>query len=287
MRNRLAWIRRIAEIWENQGSYTELVDNVKNHTGFSFTNEGLEPLLNTLARVFAQRGDARTVAVLSDSVASIAQTGYDNWNGGTSQYTLTIQVPFGVYAVVEAHVSIIESAILETARPLTRQHDNDYIQSVIIIPELVAKQGWRDKAKDWVAGKGVTNQGRVRSDNIAARSHDGLLFRSQAEIFLYGALKRSGVSFAPLPVFLRGGEVYRRIEPDFVLLKDGVLMIVEVDGDTVHLETPAEAHDRTTFLVHEGAHVERVVASDCDSADKARACAEKLLAVFAKLKSSK
>lgn len=73
----------------------------------------------------------------------------------------------------------------------------------------------------WLRGEGITNQGRVRSDNIAARAFDGLLFRSQPEINLYGALKAAGVSFAPLPVFVRGGHDYRRIEPDFIIVKDG------------------------------------------------------------------
>lgn len=68
----------------------------------------------------------------------------------------------------------------------------------------------------------MTNQGRVRSKNVAPRERDGLLFRSQAEINLYLALKQVGVSFAPLPVFVRGGREYQRIEPDFIILKDGL-----------------------------------------------------------------
>lgn len=93
-----------------------------------------------------------------------------------------------------------------------------------------------------------------------------------------------GVSFAPLPVFVRGGEDYKRIEPDFVIIKDGIVLIVEVDGDTVHHETPAEAHARTTMLVHEGAHVERVKASECNISALANACAAKLIRIVEKLK---
>jgi len=37
---------------------------------------------------------------------------------------------------------------------------------------------------------------------------DGLLFRSQPEINLYRAFKALGITFAPLPVFIRGGETY-------------------------------------------------------------------------------
>jgi very-short-patch-repair endonuclease len=95
------------------------------------------------------------------------------------------------------------------------------------------------------------------------------------------------VSFAPLPVFIHGGPTYRRIEPDFVIIKDGIVMIVEVDGDTVHLESPAEAHDRITMLVHEGAYVERVKAHECNTEDLALNCAKRLLQIIEKLKASR
>jgi hypothetical protein len=159
------------------------------------------------------------------------------------------------------------------------------IVKFIIVPELPEDDRWREKAKSWVDGKGVSNQGRARSDNVAPLMCDGLLFRSPHEINLYRALRAVGVSFAPLPVFVRGGRTYRRIEPDFVILKDGIVMIVEVDGDTVHRESPQEAHDRVTMLLHEGAHVERVNATkECATAEQARACATKILSVIEKLK---
>jgi hypothetical protein len=139
----------------------------------------------------------------------------------------------------------------------------------------VTNADWRAQAVAWLRAEGINNQGRVRSDNIAARSSDGLLFRSQAEIRLYQALKPLGVSFAPLPVFMRGGASYRRIEPDFLIVHRGIVMAIEVDGDTVHRETPAEAHDRTMMLQHEGVHIERVKASDCETPELAGACAKR------------
>ena len=49
------------------------------------------------------------------------------------------------------------------------------------------------RCAEHLSGEGITNQGRVRSDNIAARVHDGLLFRSRPEVLFYEALKRKGV----------------------------------------------------------------------------------------------
>jgi very-short-patch-repair endonuclease len=109
-----------------------------------------------------------------------------------------------------------------------------------------------------------------------------LLFRSQAEIHLYRALKAANVSFAPLAVFVRGGQKYRRIEPDFFIIHKGVPLVVEVDGDTVHQETPAEAHARTAMLGHEGVYIERILASECDTPDKAMGAASKILATIEK-----
>jgi very-short-patch-repair endonuclease len=103
-----------------------------------------------------------------------------------------------------------------------------------------------------------------------------LLFRSAPE-----------VTFAPLPVFVRGGKQYKRIEPDFVIIKDGIVMIVEVDGVAFHNESPQEAHDRLTMLVHEGVHVERVNAKECETPESAKRCAEKILGIITKLKTNK
>jgi hypothetical protein len=139
---------------------------------------------------------------------------------------------------------------------------------------------WRDAANRWLSGEGINNQARVRSNNIASLECDGLLFRSEPEINLYRALKGAGVTFAPLPVFLRGGTAYARLEPDFVVLKDGCVLVIEVDGDTYHRETPADAHKRLLPLDHEGAKIERVTAAECDTPEKARVCAQRLIAVI-------
>jgi hypothetical protein len=161
------------------------------------------------------------------------------------------------------------------------------IFEVIIAPTLIADDKWREKATAWLAGEGVNNQGRVRSDNVAPLSKDGLQFRSREEINLYEALKPQGVTFAPLPVFLRGGKEYRRIEPDFVIIKSGVVMVVEVDGDTVHHESPAEADARTTLMENEGVHVLHVKASECRTPELAALCAKRILERIAHLKEAR
>ncbi len=246
-----------------------------------------ESILGTLARLIAADGAAREVAVLTYSSPEIVESGYDNWNGGITSYTLYLHVPLALYPQLQEGLGKIEDSILEKAEIFLARFFNDRLSQVKVIPAVVEDEQWREKAAAWLTGSKVSNQGRVRSSNVAPLSTDGLLFRSQPEIHLYRALKSLGVSFAPLPVFVRGGESYRRIEPDFVIVHSGITLVVEVDGDTVHQETPAEAHARTTMLQHEGVHVERIPASECSSPEKAKQAAEKVMVALSKRKAAR
>lgn len=249
----------------------------------------IEALLATSARLFASEGSMREVAILANAEYSIIQCYYDE-DGQEfyeNTYHLYLQVPDSLYSQISDEIEVCEELILKKARILLKPYREGKLAYLSISPILSAGEEWREKAKNWVTGKGVNNQGRVRSDNIASKTVDGLLFRSENEILFYKALKSLGVSFAPLPVFIRGGEKYRRIEPDFVIVKNGVVLVVEVDGDTVHNETPAEAHDRTTMLAHEGVHIERIRASECQTQEQAVSCAKRMLQVIDKIKSSR
>lgn len=244
-----------------------------------------EPILGTLARLFAAEAAAKEVAVLTYSSPEVIETGYDNWNGGTTFHTLFLHVPINLYPQLQGGLEKIEKAICKKAQALLAQFTSDCLSDVKVVPAVVEDPQWREKAGAWLSGSKLSNQGRVRSDNVAPLSCDGLLFRSQPEIHFYRALKALGVSFAPLPVFIRGGDSYIRIEPDFVIIHNGIALVVEVDGDTVHQETPAEAHKRTTMLLHEGVHVERILSSECDTPIKAKEAAERVMAILTKRKS--
>ncbi|MGE4545395.1 MAG: hypothetical protein AB7D06_14935 [Pedobacter sp.] len=128
----------------------------------------------------------------------------------------------------------------------------------------------------------INNQGRAHSRNVAKIEYEGLLFRSEPEILLYKALKKTGIPFAPLPVFIIGGENFSRVEPDFVLLKDGVVLFVEVDGKAFHKESPADAHYRIKPFQDEGVLVERVKAKDCNTQESAEKYAKELIVLIEK-----
>jgi hypothetical protein len=257
---------------------------------------GAEALAAALAHAAMAQGDATSVTALAVSVPRLEVTGYRNvWgdrvpfpdSDSTTLLTLYLEVPaesFGQFYPVREDV---QKNIFVMFESIIASYPEYKASGVFIVPAAKPPANWHEQALAWLRGDGVTNQGRVRSDNIAARQYDGLLFRSEHEINLYRAFKTQGVTFAPLPVFVRGGNSYRRIEPDFIIVKGGMVAVIEVDSNMAHQESPVEAHDRTTMLVHEGAHVERVRASDCSTMEGAEVCAKRILASLGKVRASR
>jgi len=238
-----------------------------------------EAVVATLAQISATRGDAPAVAVLAESDADVRLTDkYQDFGKFWYQFRLRLTVEPGLYGRLADERAGLTERLGTLAYELSAGYDeNGTIRTVAIVPRVQSMDGWRPRAKAWARGEGVTNQGRVRSDNIASKLHDGLLFRSQPEINLYAALKALDVYLAPLPVFVRGGKNFQRLEPDFVIVHRGVMLVVEVDGATVHRETPAEAYERTKGLDHQGVRVMRVSASDCETAVKAHVTANRIM----------
>ncbi|MFO0760299.1 MAG: hypothetical protein U0359_27705 [Byssovorax sp.] len=249
-------------------------------TGFPIE---LETLLASTSEILKQNGNAREIAILISARPDSEQLDYDNWNGGTYAWGVTLAIDLRFYSSLKENgLKEAEGIICEAAQTFFARFENDHLRRVQILPEAAPNIRWREDAQRYLSGEGINNQGKVRSDNIASLKHEGLLFRSRPEINLFVALKSVGVPFAPLPVFLRGGAQPQRLEPDFVLIKDRVMMVVEVDGDTYHRETPAEAHARLQILDHEGAKIERVKAAECDTPEKAKECASRLIKILEK-----
>lgn len=275
-------------VWQN---FKPLFDRLENRGNIPLSapaqDTRLEDILATLARLFAAEGAAVEVAVLAQALphteAHTEQVGFNQWKDIS---TLVLEIPVKLYSQINERRYELEKRLFEKLQDALTIRVRD-IHSIQIAPVVSSGSDWRPKALAWSEGKHITNQGRVRSDNIASLECDGLLFRSPAEIELYQAFKSKGVCFAPLPVFVRGGAKYSRIEPDFIVVKDGLMMMVEVDGDTVHRESPAEAHERATMLVHEGMHLERIESAKCDTPEKAKATADRLVSILSKLRSSR
>ena len=84
------------------------------------------------------------MTVLANSTASLEQTGYDNWNGGTYFHTLTLRVPADLYAQLGNGREKVEGEFLRRLGELTRGYQNEHLAQVIITMELQRDPEWRE-----------------------------------------------------------------------------------------------------------------------------------------------
>lgn len=242
--------------------------------------EDLDEVLSSIAHALVVKGRLEDSQIFAKSEISFESTDWDNWNGGTDIWTLDIKVPYPTYMSYsddeKRDLSEFIDRILHPFIP-----DCGYWVKVKLSPKPFKDPDWRRNVLGAVTGE-VTNQGRAHSANIAPIEFEGLRFRSQPEVYLHKALKATGIPFAPLPVFIRGGERFSRVEPDFVLIQDGVVMFVEIDGASYHKESPADAHYRLKPFQDEGVIVERVKAEHCNTPELAERYANHLVGLIKK-----
>lgn len=246
----------------------------------------VEDFLASLVEALKVRGDARAIAVVLSGTCDFDYVGTDF---GMTNWVFRVGLPTPLFhALSTDEVTQVEDSLTNAAAPFFQTLSEDYLSRVQINPMVVpAPAGWRDDAFRFIKGEGVTNQGRVRSDNIASKEHRGLLFRSKAEITLFEAMQRAQLAVAPLPVFVRVGKAYHRLEPDFVVVFKGLTFVVEVDGDTFHRETPAEADKRLIPLTYEGVEVRRIRANDLENDAMADSAVKDLVQFMSKRKAAR
>lgn len=246
----------------------------------------IDDLLSSIVDALKVKGDARAIAALIESDCELQRWDSDF---GIDSWRLFVSLPVHIfYALSDEERKTTEEAIYEVGGHFFASTPADALGGVVLAPKVIAaSDGWRNEALRYLKGEGVTNQGRVRSDNIASQQHRGLLFRSKAEIVLFEALTRAQLAVSPLPVFVRIGKSYNRLEPDFVVVYKGLMFVVEVDGDTYHRELPAEADKRLVPLTYEGVEVKRVRAAELISDTAADVVVRDLIQFMAKRKEAR
>lgn len=250
-----------------------------------FPKGRLEPVLGSAAKILITRKNVFAASILANAEATLRFWHHDNWDGGQDFWRLFLGIPAEVYLNLTNKEELERTINEAIAIPLHAVSSSDFIECEITT-SLDEDPDWRLRVRQHVSGADVTNQGRVRSDNIAHIEHDGLRFRSRPEVFLYAAIKSAGVPFAPLPVVIQGGIQYHRLEPDFLIFYQGLAMIVEIDGDNFHNEKPADAHARIKILSDQGVRVERIKHTACNTPEKAREAVQNIIATLKKIKSS-
>ena len=112
--------------------------------------------------------------------------------------------------------------------------DQSYVRFIVCQLELSeAPDNWRQSLQGSVSS--LTNQAvrRYADSAVPIRTHDGLVFRSHSETVIYDELKSRGVLVLPLPAAVLGNSG-KKLEPDFVVVHQGKVGILEVHGEPWH-----------------------------------------------------
>lgn len=244
----------------------------------------LEDFLATMTRVLMERGERNAIGVLAHGTTTARCDPFFDFGRYHYQWHLTTRLPPEVYGRLGAETRKSTEAVLQQVADevFGKDDDDSNIEKFFITAAIVKDPAWKHTGLEFVRGHGeIHNQGRVRSDNPAMKMHDGLFFRSAAEVNFYKACKEANLVCAPLPVFLRpGGTRPYRIEPDMIILRNGHIIQVEINGSPFHEERAVDAQERTIAMQREGVEVFYIDADKCKTVEKAQTELHRLLQHF-------
>lgn len=100
--------------------------------------------LATAAELLAAEGMNQAADTLRKSEVSVEETGFDNWNGGTRIWTITLLIGGQEYADLGVSREAIEEQIHNRLEPIVEQFTSDWF-SIKIRPKPEQNIEWRDK----------------------------------------------------------------------------------------------------------------------------------------------
>ena len=165
--------------------------------------ERAERLAAALADYCMDAGDRDGLYILTQSEVNLRLWNSSNYSGN-EEYHLVLRLPAAILRAIGEEKQVLAERLFEYTAEWREFEPDCYLDKIHIQISLQDRPDWKESAEAFLKGQGVSNQGRVRSDNPAPYEHHGLFFRSKAEILLCEALRTSEIPFAPLAVFLRG-----------------------------------------------------------------------------------
>ncbi|WP_445990182.1 abortive infection family protein [Chromobacterium haemolyticum] len=106
--------------------------------------DDLDSILATTVEMLVADGSMDAAALLRSADPQIEQTGYDNWNGGTTIWTLYLRIQAREYAHLGSRKEALESQIDKRLKPIVEQFSTDWV-GVKVAPMLEEKKGWRQQ----------------------------------------------------------------------------------------------------------------------------------------------
>ncbi|MCB1884549.1 MAG: abortive infection family protein [Geminicoccaceae bacterium] len=104
--------------------------------------ECFDDYLATVAEMLDAEGMSAAVDLLRKSSLKIEETGYDNWNGGTTIYTAYLLVDPADYARMGSNREVIEEQIQNRIKAVLEQFTSDWY-NIKISPKVKARSEWR------------------------------------------------------------------------------------------------------------------------------------------------
>jgi hypothetical protein len=97
--------------------------------------EDFERHLATAAEMLSAEGMTDAAGLLRTSMAKVKETGHDNWNGGTTIWTIYLIIKAAAYAQLGTKRETLEEQINNRLKPILEQFTGDWY-SVTIAPRV-------------------------------------------------------------------------------------------------------------------------------------------------------
>lgn len=94
----------------------------------------LAVLFDPLRELAKHSSDDAVRVVMTEGRPELKTAEYDNWNGGTTYYSLVIGVPIPAYAAIEGELERVEGEILKRIERYQRTETHDFIREVLVQP---------------------------------------------------------------------------------------------------------------------------------------------------------
>lgn len=198
---------------------------------------------------------------------------YEWWDPESATAVLLVRVE-----LLDRFTEEIQQEILKALREATRDQQRFWVSEIHVRRSLPPAEGWRERARLSFEGRGPSNQARNQVAGGSRIEHDRLVFRSQAEVVVYSALKERQ---AKLPILIAPNTLVRTqrntFEVDFVVGHRGRLGVIEVDGPH-HRTRWVNDRSRDRLLEDAGVmRVEHIAAEDTTSKEAVDAVLDRFL----------
>lgn len=107
-----------------------------------YISENYEAYLATAAELLTAEGMTEAADALRMAKPKVEETGYDNWNGGTSIWTIYLGMEPASYAKLGANREALEEQIINRLKQILEQFTDDWF-GVKIVPEVKPRPEWR------------------------------------------------------------------------------------------------------------------------------------------------